>query len=74
MVTLTDCNGNIELLLSIRFQVYNNNDFVSGTGKKIQEITRPNRITDLPEKLLMSGINLPGKWKQCGVNGTWLNN
>ncbi|XP_065160574.1 uncharacterized protein [Atheta coriaria] len=28
--------------------------------KKSQEIFRPTRITDLPEKLLMSGINLPG--------------
>ncbi|XP_017786497.1 PREDICTED: uncharacterized protein LOC108569455 isoform X2 [Nicrophorus vespilloides] len=29
-------------------------------SRKSQELFRPTRITDLPEKLLMSGINLPG--------------
>ncbi|KAB0796014.1 hypothetical protein PPYR_10075 [Photinus pyralis] len=29
-------------------------------GKRVEEIEVPKRITDIPEKLLMSGINLPG--------------
>ncbi|XP_008197482.2 puratrophin-1 isoform X1 [Tribolium castaneum] len=32
----------------------------SGSSNRKVEISRPKRITDLPEKLLMSGINLPG--------------
>ncbi|XP_068911391.1 puratrophin-1-like isoform X4 [Tenebrio molitor] len=32
----------------------------SGSSSRKVEIARPKRITDLPEKLLMSGINLPG--------------
>ncbi|KAH0813210.1 hypothetical protein GEV33_009582 [Tenebrio molitor] len=31
-----------------------------GSSSRKVEIARPKRITDLPEKLLMSGINLPG--------------
>jgi hypothetical protein len=34
--------------------------FVAGSSSRKVEIARPKRITDLPEKLLMSGINLPG--------------
>ncbi|XP_044258934.1 uncharacterized protein LOC123007598 isoform X3 [Tribolium madens] len=33
---------------------------ISGSSSRKVEIARPKRITDLPEKLLMSGINLPG--------------
>ncbi|XP_049818599.1 uncharacterized protein LOC109601686 isoform X4 [Aethina tumida] len=32
----------------------------SGSSNKRLEIARPKRITELPDKLLMSGINLPG--------------
>ncbi|XP_063910546.1 uncharacterized protein LOC135127835 isoform X3 [Zophobas morio] len=32
----------------------------SGSSNRKVEIARPKRITDLPDKLLMSGINLPG--------------
>ncbi|CAH0547509.1 unnamed protein product [Brassicogethes aeneus] len=32
----------------------------SGSSNKRLEVARPKRITELPDKLLMSGINLPG--------------
>lgn len=35
--------------------------WISGSLNKKLEIVRPKRISELPEKLLMSGINLPGK-------------
>lgn len=44
-------------VISIRKYAY----FVTGTSNKKLEIAIPKRITELPDKLLMSGINLPGK-------------
>lgn len=34
--------------------------FISGAANKKMEIARPRNISELPDKLLMSGINLPG--------------
>lgn len=36
--------------------------FVSGVPSKKMEIARPKSISELPDKLLMSGINLPGEF------------